>query len=442
MQPLSREEVESTLDTPIFVVADDLTGAADAANYFRTNSHRVRVSFQCDTPWQLTLGPSVVQVFDAESRGLSVHGAAERMSQAAAQLVAGTRGAFRVYKKIDSTLRGHIGSEIEALLRALGRRVALLAPSFPANGRIVRDGRLFVGGLPVSQTAFGRDPRNPVFQDEVGAIVRQTTGLPVISLGESVIRRGAAAVAEFLQSIAEPLSVVVADAETDEDLGVLAGAVTDANTVLPCGSAGLAKQLAARWVGAASGLDGRLSGVERPSCHRVLVAVGSANPVSHEQLRHVATARRAQVVELQPGQLATAGAHDQELAQAVAALTAAREVVTGVTLAEARAQRQPDVPGSFEQDLAEAAYQWFQAAAEQPGSPQVGFVATGGDTALALCQAISAGAIWPQGEVVPGMPWSLMETPSGDIPLVSKAGGFGGTDALLQAVAFLLGEGE
>jgi uncharacterized protein YgbK (DUF1537 family) len=44
------------------------------------------------------------------------------------------------------------------------------------------------------------------------------------------------------------------------------------------------------------------------------------------------------------------------------------------------------------------------------------------------------------GEVDAGMPWGrLIGGPADGLPVVTKAGGFGGDDALVQAVSFLRG---
>jgi D-threonate/D-erythronate kinase len=423
---------------PIYVFADDLTGAADAANYFRTPSSRVRVSFNSNSPWKVSLGFDVVQVFDSESRALDVDIASRRVMGAGEQLMSLPNPSFLAYKKIDSTLRGHIGGEIEALLHGIKRRFALLAPSFPANGRTVQNGHLFVNGLPISQTAFARDPHNPVVHDKVADIVRQTTSMFIVELNRDVILRGSTAIRQFIEDIPEKEAIIVADATTDADLAHIAHAIENDSCILPCGSAGLAKHLAARWVSheeksSASRLDR-----QAPACDYVLIAVGSANPVSHQQLKHAASRFKSSIVEMAPLRLARRDTYASEMARAKAALkNPTGSHVLGISLASDRAERDSDLPGSFESDMADVIIHWTEAILTNQ-SNAIGFVATGGDTALALCEALSAIAIWPEGEVVSGIPWSWIETIHGKIPMISKAGGFGEVDALHKAAGFLL----
>jgi len=419
---------------PIYIVADDLTGAADAANYFRTEKHRVRVSFLPATPWMFSLDESVIQVFDSESRSLDLPEAMQRLNNAAKQLLHSGPPSFSVYKKVDSTMRGHIGGEIEALLHGLGRRLAVLAPAFPVNGRIIRNGELLVKGVPVSQTAFAKDPHNPVMFDKVIDIVRQTTTLPLVALSHSLVLEGVHAISQFLERIQYTEAIVVVDAETDADLAMIARAIASNPVVIPCGSAGLARQLATNWCQAepAEKFDSR----KRLVCDRILLTVGSANPVSHSQLVHATTALGIPTVVLQPALLAEPPTHSHEIVRAEWAIEQPVTQVVAATLEKERAVRNPNLEGSFESDLAAVASHWSKQALTNELTA-TGFIATGGDTALALCKALSVKAIWPEGEVLSGMPWSRMETESGEFLLVSKAGGFGQPDALEQAIAFL-----
>ncbi|MFC9089922.1 four-carbon acid sugar kinase family protein, partial [Nocardiopsis dassonvillei] len=146
----------STSEEPrVAVVADDLTGAGDTAVQF------LRAGWS--TELQLSPAPSTAEVVavSTDSRALP----AERAAHAADEAVRRLRGAgaARLYKKVDSTLRGPIRAEIDATLAAWSPgAVAVVCPAFPATGRTVRDGVLLVDGVEVHRTAVGRDPVTPV----------------------------------------------------------------------------------------------------------------------------------------------------------------------------------------------------------------------------------------------------------------------------------------
>ena len=72
--------------------------------------------------------------------------------------------------------------------------------------------------------------------------------------------------------------------------------------------------------------------------------------------------------------------------------------------------------------------------------PAGGLVLTGGDVASAVCRELGVRAIDLFGEVQPGIPYGVLRSLGADnLPVVTKAGGFGDADALVKAIEFLRG---
>ncbi|MEM3786155.1 MAG: four-carbon acid sugar kinase family protein, partial [Nitrososphaeria archaeon] len=179
-------------------MADDLTGAVDSASYFHRGNCQVVIDFQRQLKPSIELISNVIQILDTETREGSEEDAYERVLNAAfalafAESSIGINGKnlIRVYKKVDSTLRGHIGVEIAAAMRGLSRSLAILAPAFPQNGRVVRGGRLYVNGLPVDQTDFANDPNNPIHFSRVSELMSCSGELSAYEIPLSTLRRGA-----------------------------------------------------------------------------------------------------------------------------------------------------------------------------------------------------------------------------------------------------------
>src|SRR5205807_19560 len=131
--------------TDWLIIADDLTGAADCASAFAGRGLDAVVSWgsiDCEAP---------VLSVDANSRHLPAVGAAARQ---VAALTAHWRPGMRLYKKIDSPLRGQPAAELAALLSAWSVRsrqpapLAIVAPAFPATGRVTLEGRIRLHELP------------------------------------------------------------------------------------------------------------------------------------------------------------------------------------------------------------------------------------------------------------------------------------------------------
>ena len=205
-------------DAPTLVLADDATGALEMGALL--------------APCTVWLGvPAASGVIDTESRHLSGDAAGERMCAMLADVSAETR----IFKKIDSTLRGPIGAELAVLAAAFPGRRLIVCPAYPQLGRTVRGGKLLVDGVPVSETDFARDPRWPVTD-------------ATIPWGE------------------------VHDAETDADLARIAN-LCDPRCIA-VGAGGLA-----RWVLAPRGPVR----AEVPRGRRWLVVCGSLHPASLRQ---------------------------------------------------------------------------------------------------------------------------------------------------------------
>lgn len=240
----------------VTIVADDLTGACDAGTLFAGKAP-VPVAVWPDPP---VAAP--VSVVDTESRDLEAGEAARRVLRAGSARA----GARSWFKKIDSTLRGHVGAELAALLRATGAATALACPAFPSQGRVVVDRQLFVHG----------EPRASVVERLRPEVDRPLAWIP---LGE--VRAGATALAARVARLAG--MIVVADAETDADLDALVGAALALETPpLLAGSAGLARPLAVRL--------GLLAGPASLPAGRWLIVAGSPSAVTRRQ---IVEARRA-----------------------------------------------------------------------------------------------------------------------------------------------------
>jgi D-threonate/D-erythronate kinase len=229
-----------------YLIADDLTGAADAAVHF-AGSREVEIQI----PRWGELGRSLQEadaltVLDTESRHLPA-------DQAAAAVTLACRGLGEgVFKKVDSTLRGPVAAELEAACLALGRSTAVLAPSLPDQGRTVQAGRLLVGGIDAGSVA-------------------EILGAAAVLVPVEALAGGALA----------PL--VIIDATTDADLERVAAACVGRPELLPAGSAGLAAAFAR--------LEGAAAPTAVPACRRVLVAVASTHPAARAQLAALAAER-------------------------------------------------------------------------------------------------------------------------------------------------------
>jgi uncharacterized protein YgbK (DUF1537 family) len=181
----------------IGVIADDLSGAAELGALAVARGMRAEI-----TTGDIKPGSVDVVCVDTDSRACSKEEAARRVTEAADKLRAA--GAERIYKKIDSVLRGQVTAEVEALMKHLGFGLAVVVPANPGRGRIIKNGAYLVDGVPIHETEFGRDPEHPKKASEVLKLVDASAHFPITVLRPDVA---------FPES-----GIVMAEAESQSDI--------------------------------------------------------------------------------------------------------------------------------------------------------------------------------------------------------------------------------
>lgn len=400
----------------LLIIADDLSGAADCAIAFAGAGLSTVVTLDAshDT------GDASVVAIDTDTRRLSVAQAAEHTLTAYRTLL---KPGQRLYKKIDSTLRGNWASEVAALQSHAG--LAIVAPAFPATGRTTLQGRVLVNGQLLETT----DTWKLEHADRSANIdtLLEGAGLRTAMLTLDTLRGDADALAGHIVEMAgSDIQALIVDAQTAEDLRTLA--IVTANLSAPLfwvGSGGLARELAALPdVLSASGTSPVFA---REKHAPTLVLVGSLSDVSQRQCAMLK--ERASIGELvvPPSVLRQGMSH---------ADWAGWEMRIGEYL-----RRGEDLLLRIGRDEAfdpaeGARLSTLLAALVRPHFAHVGgLVATGGETARAMLEAVGIGSLQLLCEIEAGVAFGRpIATRHGHRPgVVTKAGAFGTHHALYAA---------
>jgi D-threonate/D-erythronate kinase len=394
----------------IGIVADDLTSATDGAVPFVGSGHA------CDVWFDYRMAPSAigdVTSIDKDSRSRSRDEAAQRAHAATLKLA----GADILYHTIDSTIRGHLEAELMAALKASGRKVALLAPAFPEAGRTTIGGEQLLNGKPMNMTIYGLDPIHPIRESHIR---RHFGSLPDASVRllalQDVRRLGPAALALGAETL------LIADAEMQGDLDRLIRSVVNPHQVLFCGSPGMARALAARFQGQAK------TRFDMAPASLLLTVVGSANSNSISQKRIMMVKERAVelVIDVRAASISPQAAAREALGKAKPLLAGAKSLVVATGLVE----KTGTDPNKITEAIAHSAVELIRTL------PIDGLILTGGDTAAAVFRKLGVKSIKLAGEVEPGIPLGMIAMPR-LMAVVTKAGGFGSMDTLLNAAATL-----
>lgn len=133
------------------VIADDFTGACDVAVQFKKQGLETVVLTDIEFLGSFK-GVFDVVVVDTETRNLTSEDAYRKVRRAVRLLR--QNNVKLVYKKIDSTLRGNIGAEINAVMDELDVKAIIVAPAFPDQKRTVINGHLLVNGEPLEKLSL------------------------------------------------------------------------------------------------------------------------------------------------------------------------------------------------------------------------------------------------------------------------------------------------
>ena len=231
------------------MIADDLTGACDSGVQFARYGFKAVVARGGKQP--ADTGAELIAV-STDSRN-DTPGAARRKVIRACRWMRG-QGIHVIYKKIDSTLRGNEGAEIEAAMEACGFPDAVVTPAFPEMGRVVVRGRLKTPG-----------------------------GGPSLDVRARL-------------SCSKPLRIIGATTPEDLDAAV-EKALARSSVPLLAGSAGLASHLAA----ALASRMGRGPALRQPpkTGKPVLFLIGSNQPLTCAQLNYIADSGLANSIPLE-----------------------------------------------------------------------------------------------------------------------------------------------
>ncbi len=396
------------MNETILILADDLTGAADTASRCRAAGLSATIFL---TPPQPPL-PAGVVAFTSDSRHLPPAEAAQRVREVAEPLV---EQSVLWYKKIDSTLRGNIGSELDALLDLLEAPAALVCPAFPAQARGLVNGHLVApGGPPVGV--------------HLPSLLREQSRHPVLSfsledvrsgeLAERFQRKGAKVQSGVLSQSkggkgGKERSIFVVDGMTDEDLGLIVDGAATLPGLLLCGSAGLIGEVAKR-----QGKGKDLPGFGKPgrSDGNALVVVGSGSPMAHQQIDGLLSAfpDAARVVIEADNRSSVASTHPLVLIHQP-------RPAPGAVLDGPEARRRANL-------LADAALAQI---GQKP--PDLLFL-VGGDTAVAVLSRLGVERLTVERELLPGMPLCTATVNGHTLRVVMKPGSFGDENALVEAL--------
>jgi len=400
-------------DVRFCVIADDLTGAMD------TGVGLAQAGLSAIITFSSAMHPvSDAIVATTDSRTESATEAYRRVKTIAERF-----HEHYIYKKIDSTLRGNVAPELQAVLDVTRAEHAIVCPAFPAIKRTVVNGLLLVDGIPVHETGFARDPVSPVTHSDIAEILRAGSGIIADKVGIEDVQQGATHLTACIQACQN--RAVIIDASEERHLRCIAEAlVVGRDRWVPCGSGGLGAQIPP-----AFGFTSQLDAVPPAPKGPALFAVGSRNDVSVRQIQRLVEALKPPVVALEPSHFRT------RIGRAPRVNQIARDIIPMlqehgiVVLTSSLSTYAPQMRHLMAPVLGAIVTRVLERGI------LAGLFLSGGDVARAVCGEDGIQALQILGDLQPGV---IVGEAVGDryrgLRVITKAGGFGNDGAMIEVV--------
>ena len=411
------------------VIADDLTGANDTGVQFSKQGLRTIVLTHIQELKDISDRVDVI-VLDTESRTLPRSEAYDRAKDAANALVKARVPI--IYKKIDSTLKGNIGAELDGVMDASGSKTVIVAPAFPANKRITVGGYQLVNQVPVSKTEAAQDPLTPVRESHVPTLLSCQSKRRIVHVGLAAVMDKARLKRELKCCIEKGGEIIVVDSITQNDLKNIAQAAVDLELHrLTCGPAGLAEELPGA-VGLISGkpvitISGSISEVtmsqianaENSGC--VMIDVDTTKILESDMAGEIRRVVRETDKIIARGD-------DVVISSARSKNSVSEDLKKGKALGMSGA----DVSNLIGSVLGEIASE----VAKIKGIS--GLVLTGGTSAMRAFELMGSHGTQVDDEVSPGIPSSIIVGgENAGLRIVTKAGAFGDDEAITRSIRYL-----
>ena len=425
----------------ISIIADDLTGASDTGIQFRKYGLKTKVVVNYDTLDEF-LDSDEILAINSNTRPLNNEKAYRRVFDICNMLK--NAGFSRIYKKVDSTFRGNPGAELEAVMDALSSNLAILVPSYPDNGRYMVNGYLKVTSVPVcnDNNVENACPSNKTEQElcHVPTIIQKQVGRKVANIDLKTVRQGSFAILGAVEDLRENgYQIIAIDAVTKDDFNNIALACKSLpeETVM-AGAAGFAAYLP-KVIGLSSNKLAKLPSKEGI----ILVVAGTCNPTTRRQIEEVLQNINADFAKINTEKIIKGMAAEevQDIVQKIqinieTQKTAAKPFIIAVDTLFKPINEKDSSINEKGKIIASAIGEIVVKLVDEKVVQSL--VITGGDTALHVLSALKAKGIELEDEILAGIPLGrLIGGKAHDIPIVTKAGGFGTPTALLEVIKHL-----
>ena len=254
------------------VIADDLTGSNATCSLFKKIGLRAAsiLKLQGDINYDVD-----VISYSTASRGLDKEEAYNKVSEAIKILK--SKDILVYNKRIDSTLRGNIGAEINAMLDNLENdRIAVVVPAYPDSGRIVVNKTMLVNGVLLENSDAGKDPKTPIKTSCVENLVQKDIKYSSTYFTLSDIVQPIEEIAKKIREAIKKSRILIFDAVNNEDIIKISKAIIQSEINIVTVDPGPFTLYYSRELQKKNHLE-----------KKILMVIGSVTPTTKKQIEYI-----------------------------------------------------------------------------------------------------------------------------------------------------------
>ncbi len=396
-------------------IADDFTGASDIASFFAKGGMRTLLFNGI---------PQHVAEKNAEALVISLKTRTQETSSAVSDSLAALQWLkkqecaqfyIKYCSTFDSTPRGNIGPICDAVMEELQVPFTILCPALPVNGRTVRNGRLFVKGVPLEESPMRDHPLTPMWDSRLVQLMTPQSRYPVYLEGKQP------------KNVPGPF-YLVPDCETDEDLEKIAEKY---GSLLRTGGSGLAEPLARRYA-----MDPAGCILQDATKGPAIILAGSCSEQTRRQIA-VYQERGGPCYYLDPFRLLDGKEKSDDLVEWTLSHSDMAPLIYSSadpeTVRKVQQKGKEKISGMLEEIMAEIALHCVEA-----GISRV--IVAGGETSGALTRRLGFDCYEVGSSIAPGVP-IMIPMARRNLRIVLKSGNFGDDTFFLKAVKMTGGSG-
>ena len=421
----------------IYMIADDLTGANDTGVQFSKKGYNTKVSIFNKQSTIIIPDNLDVFVVDTETRELKSKIAREKLRNILKKLNINKND--MIYKKVDSTLRGNVGDEIEEIMNILKKDICVFSPSYPSYQRITVGGHLIVDQKPLELSEYSCYNSTQIENSSISFLLERQTDFPVAQIDLKDVAKGQKTILLKINELYQKENkIIIIDSTNEEHLeDIFTSGLKFDGSVLFSGSAGLANHFPNVY-NKSEELKINIENNEGP----VIVVAGSRNSIMEDQINYLKNKLDFAELKIDLEQILSNKRKilDNYTTVCIKAIKTNRDLVlhTNAIYNEEKLINKKlmlkykltfrELEIYIKTFLGELISKILK------NSYVRNLILTGGDIALGVCEELKIYSMNILDELLPGIPLAIANYKNYKLNIITKAGGFGKKDTLYNLI--------